>query len=526
MFYPFAESMLQLPFLLHLYKMLCYGLTIIEVITPLKVSTVARLKKKQVQNYSEILEALDPRQPYSIPEIVEFAATNGLLADNPSDDFEIKKAKSRVSRTLCNYTRKLDIGQRMEITGQWPAWLGYHWKARLLVRSGEESLELEEKGKALLLAHLKERSGREAVMNQRRHRIGKLAREIDHWVGKCGLTQAVRSSGTQAGAPPTARPRSLSCKGMVLAILTTVGLAISAAGVVMVQDPFELLRRYGLATAKQALPAVPQTAEEIYNQSWLAYLEGKHDLAAHGIYTLLAEDSVPNYLQGDSYYLLGLIDTQKGQYQQGVGHYLQAYETYLLDTASARLYIVGIEIANSYVALDSYEHAETWLVSAFDHYQNDRAAGKKVQDIWQYYLVKLEIAAARENYGEALIYAMAGLEETVNTKNRAMFPYAYSQVGFWYGVNGCPELAAYYTDLANGAYLGTGDDRPLVFNMINSLLLQRQWGYSIKPRSVTAIRSWAQEREDQKVENVLNLALSIPITTTGYDCEASFPAMK
>jgi hypothetical protein len=36
---------------------------------------------------------------------------------------------------------------------------------------------------------------------------------------------------------------------------------------------------------------------------------------------------------------------------------------------------------------------------------------------------------------------------------------------------------------------------------------------------VAAIRAWAREREDKRLEHILDLALTIPLEATGPDCE-------
>jgi len=233
------------------------------------------------------------------------------------------------------------------------------------------------------------------------------------------------------------------------------------------------------------------------------------------------EQKVPSYLRGDCYYLLGAIDVKRGQHQKALGHFLEAYEGYEADQAHARLFLVGVEIANAFAAMGLDESAESWLATAFEHYRNDQDGDKKVAELGQYYLVKMDIAAARGDYEEALNFARESLKENEASENQAMLPYTLQQVGFWYGVNGCAELAAYHTDLASAAALGMGDERPTLFILVNRLLLQRITGNQVNSRLAAAVRAWAKEREDSRLEYALDQALSITLQENGFDCSSN-----
>ena len=370
--------------------------------------------------------------------------------------------------------------------------------------SPREALELEEIAKSLALDRLKLSLAQEQELIKLRSKIDRVRHQINHLASKHrGCKSWLRGGRT-----------------VLLTVLVFTTITLTATGVMMDEDPFEILQRFGLATAKNSLPEKPRTLDDVYKQSWMAFLEGEHERASHGAYSILAENEIPAHLEGNCHYLLGAIQSHTGQFQKAIGRFLEAYDAFSVDQDDPNQFLIAVEIANSLVALNRYRETEAWLDTAWNHFQRDQIAKKTIHDLGQYYLVRLDLAVAREENTEALVFAKSRMEEATKTGNRALLPYALQQVGFWYAANGCTEMAAYYTDLANGAVLSTGDDRPLAFNIVNSLLIQRSLGYSVKPASVAAIRAWAKKRKDHRLEYVLDLAQTITIKATGFDCDS------
>jgi len=180
---------------------------------------------------------------------------------------------------------------------------------------------------------------------------------------------------------------------------------------------------------------------------------------------------------------------------------------------------VALEIANAYVSLNDYESTENWMGIALDHYRTDQSSERKIADLGQYYLVKLEISAGNGDYVAALRFAKARLEQALENGDRANLSYANGMLGFWYIVNGCPAEGLRYTDRASEAAQGLGDDRPGVFVLVNRVLFQRRFGDDVEPQTIAYIRDWAKMKDDSRLEEFLNLALRIKIEDYENDCD-------
>ena len=334
-------------------------------------------------------------------------------------------------------------------------------------------------------------------------------RELRKW-------ERIRQTHSRRGQDvPVSRFLSRWRGARLVLVLALAGLVATAGGVALVLNPFDVLRTHGPVAAKRVLgEGEPRTLEARYQHSWLAYLDGEHERAARGAYAILAEDEITPHMRGNCFYLLGLIHTKAGKYQVALGHYEGALESYRAIQAHANLYYVAVETANANAALTRYDAADRWLAEAWQHYQADRSHDRKIVDLGQYYLVRGDLAAARGDYLAALEAARASLTEAEQSGDRAMLPYALVLVGFWYDVNGCRELGTHFTEMASVSAAAIGDERALVFCLVNNILQAPD-----DHQTVAYIRTWADLKNDAKLIQSLDLALTITIEEHSDICE-------
>jgi len=141
--------------------------------------------KKLDKNYIEVIKALDPRQPYCVVEIVDFAVEKGLLPSRCGGN--LAKDRARARRTIVNYSNMLDEAETISpaMRGiRWRSWLGYHWQMRLLSLSPEALLEMEEIRRTLALNRVAEKISRERRLNRKRRHIDGLQRRIERLTGQ------------------------------------------------------------------------------------------------------------------------------------------------------------------------------------------------------------------------------------------------------------------------------------------------------------------------------------------------------
>ena len=453
---------------------------------------------------------------------------------------------TRVYQSLAKYQQRLPLEECewVVVNGQRQrAWYGCLWQRYVLDLSSQDELAFDLLHKRLLLARRRRQVAMVQDMEQHREEIAVLATEIaglnrklENFGAKADLplpeerneavATVIEATAKQGSVPVEEQPPPLPMhrfRKMLLAvtIFGLVGLVATGSAAMMGLNPLDILFHQGSRAATDALPAQPQTPEERYQKSWLAYVEGDHNQAMFGVYAILADKSISQKLRGDCFYLLGTLHGKAGNYRGALGRYFEAYDIYAGIDAQANLYTVAVEIGNCHAALEDAIQAEDWLESALNHYNADQADGRKISNLGQYYLVKLDLAIQRENYRAALDFAKSRLEQAVQSGHKGKLPSALRLVGFWYAVNGCTELGLVYTDRATQAAGETGHERQVRFNFVNRVLLQRCLGFRVDPHNVSYIRDWAKMKGDSRLEQDLELALRIPIEEYRNDCEAT-----
>jgi len=496
--------------------------------------------------YLRLVRALNPRELYTVSRIMQFAAENNLLE---ASEFDLRNERGelmvtdevvadRTARTLFNYQKRLPRGEGLVVMDRgrkMPAWYGIQWQRYILDLSPEEEILYDRICKNLSLERRREQVALATEMNGHQKEIERMNREIaglERELGELGvdpeitppewneaLAAMLRETIPASGQP--AKPGFLRRKATLwaVALVGIFGLVATASSSMLGLSPFEILFHFGPRAAKESLSKAPETPAELYHKSWMAYVDGDKDAAFLGIYSILADKNASLKMRADCFYLLGTIHGEGGDYHGAISKYFSAYDLYSEIQYSGSLYLVAVEIANACVALQEFSHAEDWLDVALEHFNADQAGEKKISNLGQFYLVKLELAVVNENFQDALAFAVARLQEAEASNHKAKLASALRIVGFWYGVNGCTARALDFTDRAAGLANEIGDERQVKFILVNRILFQRCLGYQVNPQNVTYIRDWARMRGDSRLEHTLDLALRIKIEEYGNDCE-------
>ena len=473
--------------------------------------------------YAHILRALDPVKRYGVNDIMRFAEENGFVVPSPDDPrkhgkctIPLEQIRERIRRRLTCYKEQLDPAEGLIIYGdsyEEIGWYACYWQSCILKMAPTERRSGQNLLKKLQLKDLRIQMAEETACSEQCRVNQDLDTEIaaiKDELSKCAKIK--RKLARHQAQKARLRPKGLR----LVVLLTLAGLVATAGGVVMVLHPFDVLRSHGPAAARKALgDEASHTPEGRYQHCWLAFLEGDLEQASRGVYAILAEDDVSSYLRANCFYLLASIQSKTGHYQIAVGYYGEAYEHYGLNRDQANMFNSAVELANAHVELGQHTQADHWLGQARRHFQADRSGAETIVDLGQFHLVRADLAAAKGDYPTALASALARLVQAEQTGDQAKRPYALGLVGFWYTVNGCPDQGAHYTKVGSEAARALGDERALVFCLVNTVLVARD-----EHQTIAYIRSWADLREDARLAKTLDLALKIPLRKDNDACES------
>ena len=294
--------------------------------------------------------------------------------------------------------------------------------------------------------------------------------------------------------------------------LLAFGLVLAGAGSATISrlDPLELLRTMGLGAAREAAYAKQaETPKELFSQAWVDFSDNKFDAATSKAFALLARRDTSPKMSASCFYLLGNIQAVQGQHDLALYHFELAYEKFGGIDSYVNLYLCALESAKALGALERHLEAREMLAAARIHYEEDQALAGKISHLGQFYLVNQWLAVREGDYEDALAFALKRYAAIEGIEAREELAEVYSDLGFWFTVNGCTETGMAFTNRAEWEINLLGDPRFAIWNQVNWILIQRSLGFEINQHILANIEGWSKIKGDSELKKHLELALKI-----------------
>jgi tetratricopeptide (TPR) repeat protein len=124
--------------------------------------------------------------------------------------------------------------------------------------------------------------------------------------------------GLSDGSPYKSIDRKIGKKGWFAAVAALFTIFVVAS---YQMNFWDILENKGVGAAKFHIESQPSQERRLDHEAWVAYREGSFEKAEQTINILLSNPEYDNY-HGNSYYILGLINLAKAQYDESV-HFLE-----------------------------------------------------------------------------------------------------------------------------------------------------------------------------------------------------------
>ena len=294
---------------------------------------------------------------------------------------------------------------------------------------------------------------------------------------------------------------------LAAAVCVLLFSALTPALVRSSERVYEILRTQG---SKKALAYVISNHEQgitaYYKSAWIDYRNNFFERAEQKAYVILSDKNTPVKVQADCYYLLGEIKAVTGGSRESIGSLLDAYRLYEQEERDANLYYCSLVMAKAYVGLGKFDEAKGMLDQALIHQSREREG--KIRHLGNYYIERIRYCMRLGEFEEALEASQqeAIIFEEINDRDNLAG--AYSNLGFWYAINGNLDMGWVYTVRAQNLIYQLEDDRRNTYNLVNFVLLQRLSGLSPEKRALDSINNWIKVHNDKELSYHIRFALS------------------
>ena len=294
-----------------------------------------------------------------------------------------------------------------------------------------------------------------------------------------------------------------------------VALVISMVLLLAAQSPFfpdipRLLRTEGIGPTRKALELTlePKTAKQKYVDAYADYRSGRYEVAQRKIFGVLSLKNLNLSLEGSCHYLLGVIQSERRQYLEGLGSLSRASEIYREIGARRNLYLTGLIMAKTYLSMGYYSEAEQAIDEAYIQYEMDGES--EIQHLGWLFTVKTIHALRKKDFSSGLEFATRSVAEYEKSDDNDGLANAYSNLGFSYLLNGELSEGLIYTTRAQDMYFAQQDEKKHIFNLVNIVLLQKFLGNGdVDPYILNRIRGWHRmKQDDEELLFQLDLALN------------------
>lgn len=282
------------------------------------------------------------------------------------------------------------------------------------------------------------------------------------------------------------------------------------------RDKFDFnkfLEEYG---AREALRLVQMTEHDEYREivgknkrdlyvtrGWSHYRNGDLDTARRLGHQILVEEGTDKYT-GDGYYLLGEIESATTQGELSLAYFSKAYALYAESEFPTEMYLAALGRAKALMRLDRLEESEKAFSAALAAHPK---ANKEYADIVYYYLLFTELSARKGDYAEGLKMAQLAYDSVEGTTKRESLAEAHMTLGLFYTLVGDHERGLAQTLDAERLIHELGDEKKLMYNLVNTVLADRCLGNDASPE-IEEIGNWATMNSDETILFYLNLAKS------------------
>ncbi len=283
------------------------------------------------------------------------------------------------------------------------------------------------------------------------------------------------------------------------ALVATVSLALSAATYVYIDPGLRAYRVYlrdGMDEAISILEAELNSKEASDYAYYLLghgyYLKGEYDKAKKVAFELLLNAKTDN-TRGDCYYLLGHISKDLGHPERAISHFQEAQVFF--KNSPLRLY--SSKISEAWASTP--DSAMRILNELAPMIEKDGFEGNKLH----FLRIKTRVSIQMKNYGDALNSAFQA-RKLCSTKND--IGRIYSNIGYIYAATGNLAEGTRYTDEAEGIFRKEKDERLLIYNDLNKIVIRKCQGasFAIQKR----IANYAKKTGDSTLQADLEKALN------------------
>jgi len=261
-------------------------------------------------------------------------------------------------------------------------------------------------------------------------------------------------------SPGSTEKKQLNFRPKVWHIALVAAILLTAMGlnnISFLREGLTILNQEGPKSAAAFFQGKGESYDNLFGKAWAAFRSGDYDLATEWGEEVLQSPALKD--QARAWYLLGVVKTNQSDYtnaQENLLNALVLYETlgkdrsqYETHLALARLYLAQKDVTNA------------------TYYANLAQSAAVPGDQFLLY-IRSQIAFLNGDYDHALSLSLE--REKLNKDNRSRLIGIYSDIGFYYGLNGNKEKCLDYTIRAQNIATEQEDTKSLVYNKLNMCL--------------------------------------------------------
>ena len=266
----------------------------------------------------------------------------------------------------------------------------------------------------------------------------------------------------------------------------------------------EALRLVQMTDHEQFQEIVGKNMRDLYvTRGWSHYRNGDLETARRLGHQILVEQGT-NKSTGDGYYLLGEIESATAQGELSLAYFNKAYMLYNESELPTEMYLASLGRAKAFMRLGRLGESEKAFSIAMAILPK---ANQEYADIVHYYLLYTELSARTGDYTEGLKMAQLAYDSVKGTAKRESLAEALMTLGLFYTLVGDYERGLAQTLDAERLIHELGDEKKLMYNLVNSILADRCLGSDASPE-IEEIENWATMNSDEIILFYLNLAKS------------------
>lgn len=297
-----------------------------------------------------------------------------------------------------------------------------------------------------------------------------------------------------------AMKKGLWVAALVAAIVLTAGSIYNYS---YLNEGYSVLRSQGPRAAFEYFQNRGESYDNLFGLAWSAYRDGNYEEAEKIAQRVLKSRSLKD--QARAWYLIGIIKTGRGDYDEGKDDLLNAVDLYesLGEKTSKRRSLIAL--ARLFILKKDAENATYYLNLA------DQAYTSPNDSI--YLWIRAQIAFIKNDYETALAFSLE--RERISSSDQSRLAGIYSDIAFYYGLIGDGESCLDYTSRAQGLASEQEDLLHIMYNNLN-MYLYLKCSMRDFQHVRDSVMAYAKDKKDMKLLGMIHFIdkFSCPIPQT------------